>query len=109
MEVSGMEVRAEAGENLLRVVQRAGLLGAQMPLCFEGTCRLCEVHVTGGAKEAPLRGDAEEGEMVRSCMAGVPAGLARVKVCLMEDFQEEDEERSSVTQIDEEDEEDFFV
>jgi hypothetical protein len=58
--VGGAE--ALEGENLLRVLERIGALGPPTPFCFEGTCRLCECEVQGGAKELPIRSDAEEGE-----------------------------------------------
>lgn len=73
-------VRALAGENLLRALEAAGHMHTT-DFCFEGTCRLCECAVKGGASEAPVRGDClEHADVVRACFAAVPSGRPQVEV-----------------------------
>ncbi|MBV9387496.1 MAG: 2Fe-2S iron-sulfur cluster binding domain-containing protein [Chroococcidiopsidaceae cyanobacterium CP_BM_ER_R8_30] len=63
-------VEAEAGESLLAVAARAGVV---IPTgCLMGSCYACEVEI-------------EEGESVRACITAVPMGRAELTVNLLVD------------------------
>jgi ferredoxin len=63
-------VDAEAGEPMLQVAQRAGVL---IPTgCLMGTCHACEVEI-------------EEGETICACISAVPAGREKLTINLYTD------------------------
>eukprot|EP00241_Pyramimonas_parkeae_P009715 CAMPEP_0114234210 /NCGR_PEP_ID=MMETSP0058-20121206/5591_1 /TAXON_ID=36894 /ORGANISM="Pyramimonas parkeae, CCMP726" /LENGTH=143 /DNA_ID=CAMNT_0001345881 /DNA_START=372 /DNA_END=803 /DNA_ORIENTATION=+ len=103
------DVSAMVGENLLRVLERAGGVPPTLDFCYEGTCRLCECEVQGGLKELAIRSDAEEGDVVRACMACIPGGRARIEVDPVEAVLSADEMTMSSEDDDDGVDDDFFV
>lgn len=63
-------VEAEAGEPLLNVAERAGVL---IPTgCRMGSCHACEVEIDGD-------------ELICACISGVPAGKREMTINLFVD------------------------
>eukprot|EP00897_Mesotaenium_endlicherianum_P010755 jgi/Mesen1/9708/ME000069S09112 len=75
-----VEERALAGENILRVAERCGVIVPDLDFCYEGTCCHCEIEVKGGAPEVGYRAEPQGGDLVRSCICPVPAGRDTVQV-----------------------------
>lgn len=63
-------IKAEVGEPILQVAQRAGIF---IPTgCLMGSCHACEVEI-------------EEGETICACISAVPAGRAALTINLYSD------------------------
>lgn len=77
-----VEVTAKAGENLLRVAEKCGVLVPTTDFCYEGTCCHCEMEVEGGAPEVGYRANTSSEALVRSCICPVPLreGSLRVRI-----------------------------
>ncbi|TAD74978.1 MAG: (2Fe-2S)-binding protein [Oscillatoriales cyanobacterium] len=84
----GVTVVAEAGEPLLAVADRAGVV---IPTgCLMGSCHACEVDLTieavlGNTPPTPEPATLAEPQTVCACITGVPAGVARLAVDLSAD------------------------
>lgn len=63
-------IKAEVGEPILQVAQRAGIF---IPTgCLMGSCHACEVEI-------------EEGETICACISAVPAGRSALTINLYSD------------------------
>lgn len=94
----GVTVVATAGEPLLAVANRAGVV---IPTgCLMGSCHACEVDLTidntdgndtdgndtdGNASAAPATATPAEPQTVCACITGVPAGVTRLAIDLSAD------------------------
>jgi ferredoxin len=81
----GVTVVAEAGEPLLAVADRAGVV---IPTgCLMGSCHACEVDLTIEPTDdtAPETATPAEPQTVCACITGVPAGVARLAIDLSAD------------------------